>query len=137
MPAAPEFELTGADISARDNVSLAMATTNLVNSLVILRDRQMIDDSEFLRLVYRFAGEAVDVDEMLARGKAAGPPLIPSPIPGGGHDASALPKGSGGGLEGDTKNPASKARPKAANAGSASKIIDPETGEEKPQPNAD
>jgi hypothetical protein len=85
MPASPEFELTGADISARDNVSLAMATTNLVNSLVILRDRQMLDDSEFLRLIYRFMGESVDVDEMLARGKAAGPPLIPSPVFGGGQ----------------------------------------------------
>ncbi len=78
MPAAPEFELTGADISSRDNVSLAMATTNLVNSLVVLSDRQMLDDSEFLRLIYRFMGESVDVDEMLARGKAAGPA---SPLP--------------------------------------------------------
>jgi hypothetical protein len=81
MPANPDFELTGTDISARDNVSLAMATSNLVNSLVVLRDREMIDDSEFLRLVYRFAGESVDVDEMLARGKAAGPPKVPGVNP--------------------------------------------------------
>jgi len=114
MPAAPEFELTGADISARDNVSLAMATTNLVNSLTILRDRQMIDDSEFLRLVYRFAGETVDVDEMLARGKKAGPPLVPQT--------------SGSSTIADTNKPGAN----AANAGDASKVIDPETGEEKP-----
>jgi hypothetical protein len=77
MPANPNFELTGADISARDNISLAMAASNLVNSLMILRDRQMMDDSEFLRLTYRFLGEAVDVDAMLARGKEAGPSLVP------------------------------------------------------------
>jgi hypothetical protein len=62
-----------------------MATSNLVNSLVVLRDRQMIDDSEFLRLVYRFASESVDVDAMLERGKAAGPsklPVVPTIVPG-------------------------------------------------------
>jgi hypothetical protein len=107
MPANPEFELSGADISSRDNVSLAMATSNLVNSLVVLRDRQMIDDSEFLRLVYRFAGEAVEVDAMLARGKAAGPANIPGP------EGLGKPSGS---------------------SPSVSKFIDPDTGEEKLQP---
>ncbi len=75
MPASPDFEISGADISQRDNISLAMATTNLTNTLITLRDRQLIDDGEFLRLVYRFAGEPIEVDEMLARGKAAGPPV--------------------------------------------------------------
>jgi hypothetical protein len=75
LPAAPDFEVTGADISARDNVSLGMAVSNIVNSLAVLRDRQMIDDSEFLRLAYRFAGETVEVDELLAAGRKAGPPL--------------------------------------------------------------
>jgi len=75
LPAGPDFEVTGADISARDNVSLGMAVSNIVNSLAVLRDRQMIDDSEFLRLAYRFAGETVEVDELLAAGRKAGPPL--------------------------------------------------------------
>ena len=104
MPANPDFELSGADISARDNISLAMAASNLVNSLTILRDRQMLDDSEFLRLVYRFLGESVDVDEMLGRGRAAGAVDLPDP------KGSGKPSGS-----------------------SDSKIIDPDTGEEKPQ----
>jgi hypothetical protein len=115
MPHNPDFELTGADISARDNISLAMATSNLVNSLVVLRDRQMIDDSEFLRLVYRFAGESIEIDEMLARGKVAGPPLVPQ--------NNQAP------VTGDT-NPANPTKVKNP---SPSKLIDPITGEEKPK----
>jgi hypothetical protein len=132
MPAEPEFELTGPDISARDNVSLAMAASNLVNSLTILRDRQMVDDSEFLRLIYRFLGESVDVDEMLARGKAAGPSLVPqAPAPAPAPDSKPgvnLP----GHPDPTPKAPGSKGNPKAVNTGSASKVIDPETGEVKP-----
>jgi hypothetical protein len=111
MPANPDFELTGTDISARDNVSLAMATSNIVNSLVILRDRQMIDDSEFLRLVYRFASESVDVDEMLARGKEAGPPLVPK-------QAAAAP------IVDTTPSKQIKEPP-------VKDLVDPETGEPK------
>jgi hypothetical protein len=129
MPNSPEFELTGADISARDNVSLAMAVTNLVNTLTTLRDRQLIDDSEMLRLVYRFAGETVDVDEMLARGKAAGPALIPSPI-GRGNTPSGAPQEGGEGPSSVSGPPS--ASKKASIAGDASKVIDPDTGEEKP-----
>ncbi len=68
-----EFQVKGADISARDNVSLAAAVSNMVNGLGKLRSRGLIDDAEYLRLVYRFAGETVDVEAMLRRGAAAGP----------------------------------------------------------------
>jgi hypothetical protein len=66
------IEVHGADISARDNVSLAMAASNILGVLTELRGRGLIDDSEFLRLVYRFCGETVDVEEMLRRGKEEG-----------------------------------------------------------------
>ncbi|MBN2286107.1 MAG: hypothetical protein JXI43_06645, partial [Tissierellales bacterium] len=36
-----------------------------------LRDRGMIDDSEYLRMIYRFSGESADVEEMLKRGAKA------------------------------------------------------------------
>jgi len=68
-----EIALHGADISARDNVSLAMASNNVLPALRELRDRGLIDDAEMLRLAYRFCGETVDVEEMLARGQAAKP----------------------------------------------------------------
>lgn len=69
-----EVTLNGADISARDNVSLSLAAGNISSVLQTARDRALIDDGEYLRLLYRFCGESVDVPEMLARGKAAGFP---------------------------------------------------------------
>jgi len=71
-----EVSLNGADISARDNVSLSLAASNINNVLQTARDRTLIDDAEFLRLLYRFSGESVEVPEMLARGKAAGLPEV-------------------------------------------------------------
>jgi hypothetical protein len=66
-----EIQLNGADISARDNLSLAMAAGNIMPALSSLRERGLLDDAELLRLFYRFCGETVDVDEMLARGRKA------------------------------------------------------------------
>ncbi len=67
-----EIEVRGADISSRDNVSLAMAASNIQNVLAELRRRGLIDNDEFLRMVYRFCGEYVDVPQMLARAEAEG-----------------------------------------------------------------
>jgi len=67
-----EIKVHGADISSRDNLSLAMAASSILNVLSETRSRGLIDDAEFLRLVYRFSGEAVNVADMLARGRAAG-----------------------------------------------------------------
>jgi hypothetical protein len=53
------FHLQGADISVRDNVSLSQAAANVLPLLVELRNRQLIDDAEMVRLAYRFAGEQV------------------------------------------------------------------------------
>lgn len=62
----------GTDISARDNTSLAAAANTIVSAFALLRKRGLIDDAELLRMAYRFAGEVVDVEEMLRRGAAAG-----------------------------------------------------------------
>jgi hypothetical protein len=53
-----EIEIRGADISARDNNQLAQAARDAVEAFTRLRDLNLIDDAELLRLVYRFAGEA-------------------------------------------------------------------------------
>jgi hypothetical protein len=71
----PKINIAPADISSRDNVSLAMAASNIINALNEMRDRQIIDDAEFCRLTYKFIGETTDIEEMLARGKKAGPPI--------------------------------------------------------------
>jgi hypothetical protein len=86
-----EFQVKGADISARDNVSLAMAVSNIVSALGKVRSRGLMDDAEYLRLVYRFAGEAVDVEAMLKRGKIAGP--LPDPADFSARDGAS---GEGG-----------------------------------------
>jgi len=79
---------TGTDISARDNQSLAAAASEVITSFATLRDRGLIDDREYLRLVYKFTGEVADLDELLEHGQAAprakaAPPPITPPDPGG------------------------------------------------------
>lgn len=61
-------EITGSDISARDNVSHSIASVNILNALERLKDMGLIGDRELLRLVYRFAGESGNLDEILAGG---------------------------------------------------------------------
>jgi hypothetical protein len=138
-----EIEVRGADISARDNVSLAMAASNIESVLVGLRQRELIDNDEFLRMVYRFCGEFVDIPEMIARGKAEGvqpadvvavmppvnPDLTPGPFPSGKGSGAVGPKAA------KAAQPAQKAQgaPKAPGAGGArNSDINPDTGELKP-----
>ena len=68
-----EVTLAGNDISTRDNAAMSLAANNILSAFSQARDRELIDDAELLRLLYRFAGETVDVEEMLLRGKKAGP----------------------------------------------------------------
>ncbi len=62
-----DVRVKGADISARDNVNLAQAVSYIAPVMEEVRKNGLIDDAEYLRLLYRFAGEAVDVQEMLKR----------------------------------------------------------------------
>ena len=66
-----ELVVSGTDISARDNSALAAAASEITRSMSSLRERGLIDDLELLRMVYRFAGEVVDLEELLRRGQAA------------------------------------------------------------------
>jgi hypothetical protein len=89
-----ELEAKSSDISARDNVSLATASGRIYDAFAALRDRAMVDDAELLRMVYRFSGEVVDVEDMLRRGKKAGVPSLPTYWPAGGDPSArqGLPK---------------------------------------------
>jgi hypothetical protein len=137
-----EIEVRGADISARDNVSLGMAASNIQAVLSDLRDRNLIDNAEYLRMVYRFCGEYIDIPEMMNRAKEEGPQvvnvLLPQsglvPDPGGGtawpESASGMPSTA------RAKPPAvapnqDDVRKRYKPAGK-NDLIDPETGEEKP-----
>jgi hypothetical protein len=55
----------GADLSARDNTSLAQAAGQIITAFSLLHEKGLIEDAELLRLAYRFAGEVVEVDEIL------------------------------------------------------------------------
>ncbi len=88
QPDAP-IRFSGADLSARDNAALAVAASTITNALSSLRDRGIIDDAELLRLVYRFAGEVVDVEALLERGQRASPPQS-----AGGEPKPGAPAGS-------------------------------------------
>jgi hypothetical protein len=72
----PEIHITGCDISARDNISLSLAATNITNVAAKLRDRSLIDDQELMRLIYRFSGEIADIEDLLKKGEAAPAPTF-------------------------------------------------------------
>ena len=91
-----EIKVQGADISARDNASLATAASTLFSVVSELRVANLIDDQELMRLVYRFAGETPNIEELLARGKAAGPSKLAS---------SKAGSGAGSGAGGNAPNP--------------------------------
>jgi hypothetical protein len=77
MSARSEILVKGSDISSRDNADLSAAAASIVSSFLQLRDRNLIDDAELLRLAYRFSGEVVDVEEMLRRAAANKPAPAP------------------------------------------------------------
>lgn len=54
------IQVLGADLSARDNASLAIATRSASQTFLDLYDRGLIGDQELLRVIYRFSGEVVD-----------------------------------------------------------------------------
>jgi hypothetical protein len=63
------INVQGADLSSRDNAALAIATSTITSALVNIYDRGIIDESEMLRMIYRFAGEVVDIEEVIKKGK--------------------------------------------------------------------
>jgi len=70
------LQVMGADLSARDNASLAIATRAASRTFMDLFDRGLIGEEELLRMVYRFAGEVVNPDLV---GKGSPSPARRSP----------------------------------------------------------
>jgi hypothetical protein len=79
LPNHPQLKVHAADISGRDNASLASAANQAVAAFSQLYRIQAIDKAELLRLAYRFAGEVVNVEDMLARASQETPTLDPVP----------------------------------------------------------
>jgi len=62
------IDLRGNDISERDNTSLALAVTYIEQAFGDLYDRHLINEQEFMRIVYRFGGEVLDSDQTIPQG---------------------------------------------------------------------
>jgi len=124
-----EIKVQGVDISARDNISLSIATSNIMNAVTQLRDRRIIDDAEMLRMAYRFAMEPVEIEDMIERGRQAGPPL-------GQPAGSAAPPSPNATPEPPDQDAGGKPRPgekpgQRKPTSGASLPVNPETGDEK------
>jgi len=76
LPTQPQLTIHAGDISGRDNSALASAAAIIVGSFNYLYQIQAIDKAELLRLAYRFCGETVNVEDMLARAEKTAPVLI-------------------------------------------------------------
>ncbi|MCB2171076.1 MAG: hypothetical protein KQI78_25750 [Deltaproteobacteria bacterium] len=87
------IQVRAADLSARDNAALAVATSTMLGAWLDLWERGLIDSTELLRMAYRFAGESdVDIGEILERGGNQ-PPTSKINANGSGKKRSGRPGG--------------------------------------------
>lgn len=70
FPSEAEFHLIGADIYEVDNTTLSTAAATMCNVATQLRKLGYISKDEYIRLVYKYAGEKADVSAILADGAA-------------------------------------------------------------------
>lgn len=64
-----EIEVAAADATERDNAALALATAQIIQSVGELYDRELMDETEYMRLVYRFSGETLPQNFKAPKGK--------------------------------------------------------------------
>ena len=70
FPSEAEFRLIGADIYEQDNNTLSTAAATMANVCTQLRKLGYISQEEYIRLVYKMAGESPDAGMVLAEGAA-------------------------------------------------------------------
>ncbi len=58
-----------AELQKQDNLQLAQAAASIVSAFLGLHDKGLIGDADLLELSYRFAGELVDVEQVLERAR--------------------------------------------------------------------
>jgi hypothetical protein len=88
VDASAEIIVTAADATERDNAALALAMSQVTQAVGELYDRELMDEAEYLRLVYRFSGETLPNNFKAPKGKRR-------PI----STPSATDAGNGGGLD--------------------------------------
>jgi hypothetical protein len=97
------IEITSADATERDNAALALATNQIVTSIGEMYDRQLLDEEEYLRLVYRFSGETIPKHSEKLKGIRRlinKPEPTPTPATTGGNGSK--PASAAGNLKIDT-----------------------------------
>jgi len=55
------------DLTKDDNAKLATAAKTIVEALGLMKDKGWVDDETAMRIAYRFAGELLDVNELMDR----------------------------------------------------------------------
>jgi hypothetical protein len=63
-----KIEITAGDATERDNAALSLGVSQIVQSIGELYDRKLLDETEYMRLVYRFAGETLPEDFKAPKG---------------------------------------------------------------------
>lgn len=61
----------GTDVSTRDNATLSASASSIVHAFSELYANNLITGEEFIRMVYKFAGEVVDVQKLIDEARAA------------------------------------------------------------------
>jgi hypothetical protein len=65
------YDVTFPEIDVEDNQQLASSVNSLVNALVTARQQRWLSDETAMRLLFKFAGEEIDVHTELERIKAS------------------------------------------------------------------
>lgn len=78
---ASKIEAIGPDITERDNSSLALAVSRIYPAMSELFDREGIDESELLRIVYRMAGEILPTQDKPTMKRRPLKPLTQTTVP--------------------------------------------------------
>jgi hypothetical protein len=62
------LQVKTSELEKADNLQLAQSAKTIIDGFLQLHDRGLIGDADLVELSYRFAGELVDVEEVLGRG---------------------------------------------------------------------
>jgi hypothetical protein len=78
---ASQIQAIGPDITERDNSSLALAVSRIYPAVSELFDRNGIDETELLRIVYRMAGEVLPTQDTPTMSRRPLKPVSQQPAP--------------------------------------------------------
>lgn len=66
IPREMDYNIIGSDISGKDNLDLSTSAATMSNTMTQMRKLGYVSRNEYMRMVYKYAGEPVDVDALLS-----------------------------------------------------------------------